>query len=108
MSPPRILLAPVCLCLLAGCAGMSKDDNRSFQAYIGRTVTPGMPFVAAIQTLAREGFDCDERSSAPAIFCSRRREGFLYTCMQAVKLSADAGRTQVLGVEPRPILCTGL
>jgi hypothetical protein len=36
-----------------------------------------MSFVAAIQTLAKAGFSCDDRISAPLVACTLVRQGLL-------------------------------
>jgi hypothetical protein len=102
-------LAIVGITLLTGCPGMSARDNEKFQARVARTVSPGMPFVTAIQKLVKAGFTCDDRSAAPLVLCTIDRQSLLpYACLERVALTTDSERRTVTVVEPRPIICAGL
>jgi hypothetical protein len=64
---------------------MSRADNERFQVAVTKNVSPGMSFVTAIEHLVKAGFSCDDRSSAPAISCSRSRNSILpFSCIQRV------------------------
>lgn len=94
--------------LLVGCPGMTPKDNEQFRGYVDETLTPGIPFVKAIQVLTREGFECDDRGAAPAVLCDRIRGGFLYACIYRIHLHLDAERKTLLSVTTPPIACGGL
>jgi hypothetical protein len=88
---------------------MSKRDNERFQAVVAKNVSVGTSFVTAIEHLVKAGFSCDDRSSAPAVTCTRDRMSLLpYACFQRVELMTDAERKTVVEVNPRPIGCAGL
>jgi hypothetical protein len=92
-----------------GCAGMSPSDNANFQAVVAKSVSPGMLLVTGIKHLAKAGFICDDRGSAPAIFCTRMRQNILpYACIQRVDLTTDPDRRTIVAVTPKPIACAGL
>jgi len=94
---------------LGGCAGMSPPDNTNFQAVVAKSVSPGMPFVTGIKHLAKAGFICDDRGSAPAVTCTRMRQNTLpYACIQRVDLKTDPDRRTIVEVTPEPIVCAGL
>lgn len=94
---------------LGGCPGMSAKENERFQAVVATHVSPGMPFVTAIEHMVKAGFSCDDRSSAPQVTCERNRFSLLpYTCIQRVSIITDAERRTVLSVAPNPIICAGL
>jgi len=94
---------------LAGCPGMSAKDNERFRAVVSRTVSPGMPFVSAIEKLVRAGFSCDDRTSAPLVTCTKDRQSWLpYACIERVNLTTDAERRTLTDVAPKPIACAGL
>jgi hypothetical protein len=94
---------------LTGCPGMSVKDNERFQALVARKVSPGMPFVAAIERLVKAGFTCDDRASAPLVTCSIDRQSLLpYACVERVNLTTDTERRTVTAVAPQPIGCVGL
>jgi hypothetical protein len=102
-------LVALSLMTLTGCPGMSVKDNERFQALVARKVSPGMPFVAAIEKLVKAGFSCDDRTSAPLVTCSIDRQSLLpYACIERVDLTTDAERRTVTAVTPRPIGCAGL
>jgi hypothetical protein len=95
--------------IIAGCPGMSAKDNERFRAVVSRTVSPGMPFVSAIEKLAKAGFSCDDRTSAPLVTCTKDRQSLLpYACFERVNLTTDADRRTVTDVAPQPIGCAGL
>jgi hypothetical protein len=109
MRPQGCLYVIATAALLAGCPGMSTRDNEKFQAVIAKNVSPGMSFVTGIEHLVNTGFSCDDRSSAPAVACSRYRMSLLpYTCVQSVHLLTDADRKTIVEVNPQPVRCTGL
>jgi hypothetical protein len=94
---------------LTGCPGQSLRDNERFQALVARKVSPGMSFVAAIQTLAKAGFTCDDRISAKLVTCTLDRQSLLpYACLERVDLTTDSERHTITLVNPRPIACAGL
>jgi hypothetical protein len=94
---------------LGGCAGMGPPDNTNFQAVVAKSVSPGMPVVTGIKRLAKVGFICDDRGSAPAITCTRMRQNTLpYACIQRVDLKTDPDRRTIVEVTPEPIACAGL
>jgi hypothetical protein len=94
---------------LAGCVGMSPEDNARFQSVVSKNVSPGMSFVTGVEHLVKAGFSCDDRSSAPAVTCTRKRDSLLpYTCIQPVNLITDADRKTITEVIPKPIRCVGL
>ena len=102
-------LVVVSLMTLTACPGMTAKDNERFQALVARNVSPGMPFVTAIQKLVKAGFSCDDRVSAPLVTCSLNRQSLLpYVCIESVDLTADAERRTLMLVSPRPIRCAGL
>ena len=102
------LLFIILLLTLAGCPGMSPKDNEDFRSYAEKTISPGMPFVKAIQVLTREDFVCDDRGAAPAVTCIRQKGGFMYTCLYRILLNLDAERKTVLSATTPPIACGGL
>jgi hypothetical protein len=103
----RVGLAGIMLLALNGCAGMSKADNERFQAVVAKNVSPGMSFVT--KHLVKAGFSCDDRSSAPAISCTRSRDSILpFSCIHRVELMTDTYRETVVSVTPRPIICASL
>jgi hypothetical protein len=103
--PPAMLF----LVSAGGCAGMGPSDNANFQAVVAKSVSPGMPLVAGIKHLAKAGFICDYRGSAPAVICTRMRQNILpYACIQRVDLKTDPGRRTIVAVTPEPIACAGL
>jgi len=102
------LLFLILLLTVAGCPGMSPKDNENFHAYAEKTISPGMPFVKAIQVLTREDFTCDDRGAAPAVTCTRQRDGFMYTCVYRILLHLDAERKTALSATTAPIACTGM
>jgi len=88
---------------------MSAKDNERFQALVARKVSPGMPFVAAIEKLVKAGFSCDDRVSAPFVTCTLNRQSLLpYACLERVDITTDSERRTVTLVNPRPIGCAGL
>lgn len=107
---PRIAtLTGLSLILLTGCPGMSVRDNERFQALVSREVSPGMPFVSAIEKLVKAGFSCDDRTSAPLVTGTLDRQSLLpYACLERVNLTTDAERRTVTAVAPQPIGCVGL
>jgi hypothetical protein len=103
--PPAMLF----LVSAGGCAGMGPSDNENFQAVVAKSVSPGMPLVAGIKHLAKAGFICDDRGSAPAVICTRMRQNILpFACIQRVDLKTDPGRRTIVAVTPEPIACAGL
>jgi hypothetical protein len=97
------------LIALSGCPGMSVKDNERFQKLVDRTVSPGMPFVTAIEKLVKAGFSCDDRVSDPLVTCTLDRQSLLpYACFERVDLTTDGERRTVTLVKPRPIGCAGL
>jgi hypothetical protein len=94
--------------MLSGCPGMSPKDNAEFRDYVVETLSPGMPFVKALQILAKDDFQCDDRGAAPAVTCIRQRGGFMYTCLYRILLHLDAERKTVLSTTAAPIACTGM
>jgi hypothetical protein len=92
-----------------GCAGMSPSDDANFQAVVAKSVSPGMLLVTGTKHLAKAGFICDDRGSAPAIICTRLRQNILpYACIQRVDLKTDPDRRTIVAVTPEPIACAGL
>jgi hypothetical protein len=105
----RAILTGLGALALVGCPGMSVIDNERFRALVARTVSPGMPFVAAIEKLVKAGFSCDDQSSAPLVTCAKNRQSLLpYACFERVNLATDADRRKVTEVAPQPIACAGL
>jgi hypothetical protein len=70
---------------------MSSAHNARFQKVVAKNARVGLPFVTAIEHLVKAGFSCDDRSSAPAVACTRDRMSLLpYACVQRVNLMTDA------------------
>jgi hypothetical protein len=103
----RVLVVSIAT-MLAGCRGMSPKENEQFRGYVDETLSPGIPFVKAIQVLTREGFECDDRGAAPAVTCTRNRAGFMYVCMYGMYLHLDVERNTLLSATAPPISCAGL
>jgi hypothetical protein len=93
---------------IAGCAGMSPEDNQRFQAEINRNVSVNMPLSEATGHLTKLGIACDDRNHGSEITCTREKTGVLLSyCLQRVNLAADSERKTVVAVTSKPIVCTG-
>jgi hypothetical protein len=103
----RVLVVSIAM-MLAGCPGMTPKDNEQFRGFVDKTLTPGIPFVKAIQILTREGFECDDRGAAPAVECIRQRGGFMYGCIYRIHLHLDAERKTLVSATAPPISCGGI
>jgi hypothetical protein len=103
----RLLVVPIAM-MLAGCPGMTPKDNEQFRGYVDETLSPGMPFVKAIQVLTRESFDCSDQGAAPAVECIRMRGGFMYGCIYRIHLHLDVERKKLLSATAPPISCAGI
>jgi hypothetical protein len=75
--------------LLCGCPGMSTLDNERFRAVVAKNVLPGMSFVTGIEHLAKAGFSCDDRSSAPAVACFALPHELASVYVRSKRASAD-------------------
>jgi hypothetical protein len=94
---------------VSGCAGMSHRDNARFQAVVAKNVSVGMPFVTAIEHLAKAGFHCGATSDAADVTCTRVEFSLLpFSCVQRVNVSSDTYRNSVVAVTPEPIACASL
>jgi hypothetical protein len=103
--PKYALIAGFLLCL-SGCYTV---NNGRFSSDMRALVRPGMQMNAAIERLKLEGFDCDSRSAAPAITCTKTRQSLLpYTCIERVNLVPAAGLGTVERVDIPKIACAGL
>jgi hypothetical protein len=90
---------------LAGCYTLSQER---FVATVTAMVAPGLPLAQATERLAGAGFECDWRSSAPAITCTRTRQSLLpSTCIERVNLTPDSAIHAVAKVAIAPVMCAG-
>jgi hypothetical protein len=102
----RVGLSLGCLLCLSGCYTV---NNERFATDIRARVTPGMDVSTATNRLKSNGFDCDSRSAAPAITCTKTRQSLLpYTCIERVNLFLIGMPAQVDHVEVPKIMCAGL
>ena len=85
--------------------GLLYRNNERFSQDVRALVRPGMDIPLAINRLEGNGFECDPRSSAPAITCVKTRQGVLpYTCIERVNLMSSNSPARCNG----PRLKTGM
>jgi len=105
MSARRTLTAACGLLALTGCYTV---DNERFARHVDSLARPGMTVAQARHRLEADGFNCDPRSVAGAVTCSKTRQSLLpYTCIERVDLRPRDEHLAAEKVEVQQIMCAG-
>lgn len=101
----RYVFIASCLLWLGGCYTV---NNERFATDIHKLLEPGFDMASATKNLEANGFACDLVSAAPSTTCTKKRQGFSYTCIERVNLISASKQRGVEQVDIPQIMCAGL
>lgn len=83
-------------------------NNERFATDTHKLLEPGFDMASATKNLDANGFACDLVSAAPSTTCTKRRQGFSYTCIERVNLRPASKQRGVEKGDIPQIVCAGL
>jgi hypothetical protein len=101
--PYSACVVMTCLCV----TGCRAPDQGKLDALAAAATSTGGRLDDVMGRLSREGFECDPKSTALRVHCSRRSGSPIHACVENVTFVVDPARNKVTDATAGKVACAG-